>query len=125
MNSEELFEVLSGFSSVQAGELKSRLEDHWGIKAEPISLAGVAEVPTTEAKVEQTEFSLFVVSAANKVGVIKVVREMTGLGLMECKKLIDSINETSPAEIKTGLTKDEAEEMKRKIDAGGGSAVVK
>ena len=124
MNSEELFEVLSGFSSVQAGELKLRLEDVWGIKGDVEVLANTAPV-VVEVKIEQTEFAVSVVSASNKVGVIKVVREMTGLGLMECKKLIDSVSETTPAEIKNGLTKDQADEMKSKIDAAGGVAVVK
>lgn len=124
MDNVELFEVLSGFSSVQAGELKNKLEGIWGIKGDVEVLANTAPV-VVEVKVEQTEFSVSVVSVSNKVGVIKVVREMTGLGLMDCKKLIDSVSESTPAEIKSGLTKDQADEMKLKIDTAGGVSVIK
>jgi len=121
---EELVEKLSSLTVLEMAELKKALEDKWGVKA--AAAAAVIAAPAQaggEAQAEEaTDFdvTLEAVPADKKIGVIKVVREITGLGLKEAKDLV----EAAPKKLKTA-PKAEAEDIKKKIDAVGGKVTLK
>lgn len=118
---DKLIEDLSALNTAQVTELRTRLEALWGVKAEVISAAPQV-VPVETAKVEPTSFGVYLTGFANKMGVIKMVREITNLGLIQAKEFVEG---SLPGELKTDLTKDQAEEIKSKIDGAGGTAEIK
>lgn len=121
---EQVVDYLSNLPVIQIAELVKELEDKWGVSAAPVAVAGVgggAAAPA-EAAEEQTEFDVILADAgAQKINVIKVVREITGLGLKEAKDLVES----TPKSLKEGVSKDEAEELKKKLTEAGAKVEVK
>ena len=119
---DKLVEELSKLTVLEAAELSKKLEDHWGVSAAaPVAVAAVAG--DAGAAVEaQTEFDVILASfGEKKINVIKEVRAITGLGLKEAKDLVES----APKAVKEGVTKDEAEEIKGKLEAAGATVEVK
>ncbi len=119
----KIVEELSGLTVMQVAELVKSLEEKWGVSAAaPVAAAaaGGAAAPAVE---EKTEFDVILTEAgANKIGVIKEVRSLVpGLGLAEAKKLVES----APQTVKEGVKKEEAEEIKKKLEAAGAKAVIK
>ena len=123
ISKEQVVDFLSNLPVIQIAELIKTLEDKWGVKAAPAAVAMVAGAAAPAAAAEaQTEFTVELLEAgANKINVIKVVREITGLGLKEAKDLV----EAAPKPIKEGVSKNEAEEIKKKIEAAGAKVEVK
>ena len=125
---EQVVDFLSKMSVLDLAALTKELEDKWGVKAAPVAVAagpatgagagGGAAAPAPE----QTEFTVVLTDAgANKIGVIKAVREVTNLGLKEAKDLVDG----APKEVKAGVSKDDAEAIKKKIAEAGGTVEIK
>ena len=116
-------EQIQGLTLLEASQLVKLLEEKLGVSAAAASVAaapaGAAAAPVVE---EKTEFTVILTAAgANKINVIKVVREITSLGLKEAKDLVDG----APKAVKEGITKDEAEAMKKKFVDAGASVEVK
>lgn len=121
---DQLVETLSLLSVLEMAELKTALEDKWGVKAAAASVAVAAPVAAAAAAVaesEDYEVTLTTSPVDKKIGVIKVVREVTGLGLKEAKELVDS----APKVIKASSPKAEAEDIKKKIETAGGKVALK
>jgi large subunit ribosomal protein L7/L12 len=121
----QLVEQLSGLTVIEAAELSKLLEAKWGVSAAaPVAMAaapaaGGAAAPAAEAK---TTFDVVLKEAgANKIGVIKEVRAVTSLGLKEAKDLVEG----APKTVKEGATKEEAEELKKKLEAAGAKVELK
>ncbi len=111
-------EQLSSLTLMQAAELVKMLEEKWGVSAAaPVAVAAAgAAAPAAEAVAEKTEFEVVLTAAGDKkVEVIKVVKDITGLGLIEAKKLVDE----APKPIKSNVKKAEADEIKGKLEAAG------
>jgi large subunit ribosomal protein L7/L12 len=120
---EKLVEDLSGLTVLEAADLAKLLEEKWGVSAAaPVAVAAgpaAAAAPAAEAK---TEFSVVLAEAgANKINVIKEVRAITGLGLKEAKDLV----EAAPKEVKADVSKDEAEKLKKQLEAAGAKVELK
>jgi large subunit ribosomal protein L7/L12 len=123
---EQVVDYLSNLPVIQIAELIKTLEDKWGVKAAPVAVAagpaaggGAAAAAPAE---EKTEFTVELKEAgANKINVIKVVREITGLGLKEAKDLVEG----APKPLKEGVSKAEAEEMKKKLEDAGAKVELK
>jgi large subunit ribosomal protein L7/L12 len=121
---DQVVDFLSNMPVIQLAEMIKTLEDKWGVKAAPVAVAGPAvAAPAAAAAAEQTEFSVELKSAPadKKIAVIKVVREITGLGLKEAKDLVDG----APKQLKDGVAKAEAEEMKKKLEEAGAAVELK
>jgi large subunit ribosomal protein L7/L12 len=119
-----IVEQLSGLTVLQAAELVKQLEQKWGVSAAAAVAvaAGPAAAGPAAAAEEKTEFSVVLTEAgANKINVIKEVRVVTGLGLKEAKDLVEG----APKEVKGGVAKAEAEEIKKKLEAAGAKVEVK
>jgi large subunit ribosomal protein L7/L12 len=118
----KLVEELSKLTVLEAADLAKALEEAWGVSAAAaVAVAGPAAAPA-EAAEEQTEFDVILTGdGGNKIAVIKEVRAITALGLTEAKALV----EAAPKAIKEGINKAEAEEIKAKILAAGGTVEVK
>ena len=125
---EQVVDFLSKMSVLDLAALTKELEDKWGVKAAPVAVAaagggaaaagGGAAAPAAE----QTEFTVVLTDAgANKIGVIKAVREVTNLGLKEAKDLVDG----APKTIKEGVSKADAETIKKKLTEAGAKVDVK
>jgi large subunit ribosomal protein L7/L12 len=123
ISNEDLLKELSAKPIMEVVELVKMLEDEWGVSAAaPVAVAAAGGDAGGDAVEEQTEFDVVMSSfGANKVSVIKAVRTITGLGLKEAKDLVEGV----PATIKEGLTKDEAEAIKKQLDEAGAAAEVK
>lgn len=122
---EQLEESLSQLSVLEMSELKTRLENRWGVKAAAAAVA-VAAAPAgaaAPAAAESTDFQVTLAEAPadKKIAVIKVVREVTGLGLKEAKDLVD----TAPKVLKETAPKAEAEDIKKKLEAAGAKVTLK
>jgi large subunit ribosomal protein L7/L12 len=123
---EQLVEQLSGLTVIEAAQLSKKLEEKWGVSAAaPVAVAaapaagGGAAAPAAEAK---TSFDVVLKEAgANKIGVIKEVRAVTSLGLKEAKDLVEG----APKTVKEGASKEEAEEIKKKLEAAGAKVELK
>jgi large subunit ribosomal protein L7/L12 len=124
---EELVDALSNLKVLEVVDLIKALEDKWGVSAAaPVAVAaaggaaaGGAAAPAAE---EQTEFTVTMSSfGANKVGVIKVIREITGLGLKEAKDLVEGV----PSTVKEAVSKADAEGIKKKLTDAGATAEIK
>jgi large subunit ribosomal protein L7/L12 len=121
---EHVVDYLSNLPVIQIAELIKELENKWGVKAAPAVVAGggAALAAPVEAKVEQTEFDVVLAAAgANKIQVIKAIREITGLGLKEAKDLV----EAAPKTVKEQVSKADAEEMKKKLVEAGATVELK
>jgi|TARA_B100000700_G_scaffold244199_1_gene272310 ribosomal protein L7/L12 len=117
----KIIEDLSKLTVVEAAELSKQLEEKWGVTAAaPVAAAaGGAAAPAAE---EKSEFTVFLASAGDKkINVIKEVRSFTGLGLKEAKDLVEG----APKELKAGVAKKEAEEVKKKLEAAGAKVELK
>jgi large subunit ribosomal protein L7/L12 len=120
---EQVVDYLSNLPVIQIAELIKVLEGKWGVKAAPAAVAAVA-APQAAAPVkeEQTEFDVILANAgANKIQVIKAIREITGLGLKEAKDLV----EAAPKTVKEAVSKADAEEMKKKLTEAGATVELK
>ena len=122
-NLEKLVEELSALTVLEAAELSKLLEDKWGVSAAaPVAVAaagGAAAAPAAEAK---DEFTVVLAAAGDKkINVIKVVREITGLGLKEAKDLVEG----APKTVKEGVGKDDAAEIKKKLEEAGAKVELK
>jgi large subunit ribosomal protein L7/L12 len=120
---EKIVDELSSLTVMEAAELSKLLEDKWGVSAAaPVAMAAAAAAPAAAAAAEKTEFSVVLESAGDKkINVIKVVRELTGLGLKEAKDLVEG----APKEVKGDVPKSAAEEMKKKLEAEGAKVALK
>ena len=123
---EQVVDYLSNLPVIQLADLIKTLEDKWGVKAAPVAVAaGPAAGPAAAAAApaeEKTEFNVELKEAGgNKIAVIKVVREITGLGLKEAKDLVEG----APKTLKEGVSKAEADEMKKKLEEAGAKVDLK
>ena len=116
----KIIDELSKLTVVEAAELSKQLEEKWGVTA-ATAVAAPAAAAAAPAE-EKTEFTIFLASAGDKkINVIKEVRAITGLGLKEAKDLV----EAAPKEVKKGVAKKEAEEIKKKLEAAGAKVELK
>ncbi len=120
MTIEQILEAIENMKVLELNELVKAAEEKFGVSAAaPVMVAGAAG---GAGAAEKTEFDVVLTSAgASKVGVIKAVREITGLGLKEAKELVDN----APKALKEGVSKEESEQMKEKLEAAGASVEVK
>jgi large subunit ribosomal protein L7/L12 len=119
---EQVVDYLSNLPVIQIAELVKTLEDKWGVSAAPVAVAATAAAPAAAAVEEKTEFDVILAEAgANKINVIKVVREITALGLKEAKDLVEG----APKAIKEAIGKEEAEDIKKKLEGAGAKVEVK
>jgi large subunit ribosomal protein L7/L12 len=122
MTKEEIIKAIEEMSVLELAELVKELEEKFGVSAAPVAMAavpGAAGVPEEE---EKTEFDVFLAEiGSKKINVIKVVRELTGLGLKEAKAVVDE----APQNVKEGVSKEEAEEMKKKLEEAGATVELK
>jgi large subunit ribosomal protein L7/L12 len=122
---EELLEAIGSLTVLEAAELKEMMEDKFGVTAAaPVAMAAVGAMPGggDAAAEEQTEFDVMLVGVGDKkIQVIKVVREVTDLGLKEAKELVDN----APKAVKEGVEKEEAEVVKAKLEEQGATVELK
>ena len=121
---EQVVDYLSNLPVIQIAELVKELETKWGVSAAPVAVAGVAAGGggAAAAAEEKTEFDVILADAgASKINVIKAVREITALGLKEAKDLVEG----APKAIKEGVGKEEADDIKKKLEAAGAKVEVK
>ena len=123
---EQVVDFLSKMSVLDLAALTKELEDKWGVKAAPVAVAAAAGPAAAAGAAapapEQTEFTVVLTDAgANKIGVIKAVREVTNLGLKEAKDLVDG----APKTVKEGVNKADAENIKKKLTEAGAKVDVK
>jgi large subunit ribosomal protein L7/L12 len=121
---EQVVDYLSNLPVIQIADLIKDLENKWGVKAAPaaVSVAAGPAAPAAEKAPEQTEFDVILAGAgSNKIGVIKAIREITGLGLKEAKDLV----EAAPKTVKEQVSKADAEEMKKKLVEAGATVELK
>ncbi len=126
LTEDQVIEYLSNLSVMDIAKLTKALEEKWGVKAAPVAVAGpagpAAGGEAAPKAVEQTEFTVILTAAgANKIQVIKAIREITNLGLKEAKDLVDG----APKEVKAGVSKQDADEIKKKITEAGGTVEIK
>ena len=125
LSKDQVIDYLSNLPVIQIAELIKTLEDKWGVKAAPVAVAGPAAAaggaPAAAAE-EQTEFTIVLKEAgANKINVIKVVREITGLGLKEAKDLVEG----APKDLKEGVNKADSADFKKKLEEAGAKVELK
>ena len=120
-NLNKIVEELSKLTVVEAADLSKQLEEKWGVTA----VAPAAAIPAAGAEApaeEKTEFTIFLAAVGDKkINVIKEIRSITGLGLKEAKDLV----EAAPKEVKKGISKKEADEAKKKLEAAGAKVELK
>jgi len=120
INKEDVLEFISGLSVLELSELVKEFEEKFGVSAQPVAVAGGAA--GGEAAAEKTEFDVVLTDVgAKKIGVIKAVRALTGLGLKEAKEACEGL----PSTIKEGVDKDAAEEAKAALEEAGATVEVK
>ena len=126
ISQEDVISYLSNLTVIDLVNLTKSLEDKWGVKAAPVAVAaapaagggGAAAAPAEE----KTEFTVVLkAGGGNKIGVIKVVREVTGLGLKDAKDLVDG----APKDVKVGVNKTESDEIVKKLKEAGAEVEVK
>jgi large subunit ribosomal protein L7/L12 len=124
MDQQKMVDELSTWSVMEVANLIKALEEKWGVKAAPAAVA-MAAGPAAAAAApveEQTEFTVELTGAGDKkINVIKVVRELTGLGLADAKNLV----EAAPKTVKEGVSKADAEDMKKKLEEAGAKVTLK
>jgi len=124
LSHEDVISYLSNLSVLDLVKLTKELEDKWGVKAAPVAVAGpaAAAAPKADEAPAQTEFTVVLKSkGAQAINVIKVVREITGLGLKDAKDLVDG----APKDVKANVPKAEAEEIAKKLKDAGAEVEVK
>tara|TARA_B110000305_G_C19465847_1_gene657950 strand:- start:20492 stop:20914 length:423 start_codon:yes stop_codon:yes gene_type:complete len=122
INKDQVIDWLSAQSVLDIADIVKTLEEKWGVSAAaPVAVAAAAAAPAAAAE-EQTEFDVILTAAGDKkINVIKEVRTITGLGLKEAKDLVEG----APKAVKEAATKDEAAEIKKKLEAAGASVELK
>ncbi|MBQ1182505.1 MAG: 50S ribosomal protein L7/L12 [Phascolarctobacterium sp.] len=122
MNKEQIIEAIESMTVLELSELVKALEEKFGVSAAaPVAVAAAAPAEAAAAA-EQTEFDVILANAgASKINVIKVVREVTGLGLKEAKELVDG----APKALKEKVSKADAESLKEKLEAAGATIEIK
>jgi large subunit ribosomal protein L7/L12 len=123
-NQEEIINQLSTLTVIEIVALTKALEEKWGVKAAPVAVAAAAAAPGAAAAPveEKTEFTVVLKSGGpNKIGAIKVVREVTGLGLKDAKDLVDG----APKDVKVGVNKAEADDIAKKLKEAGAEYEIK
>lgn len=122
VSKNEILETISNMSVMEVVELIEAMEEKFNVSAAAASIAVAAPAAAAAAQEEQTEFNVVMTSfGENKVGVIKVIRGMTGLGLKEAKDLVES----APATVKEGVSKDEAAKIKKELEEAGAAVDIK
>jgi len=123
ISKDDLIEAIETMTVLELSELVTALEDKFGVSAAaPVAVAAAGGAAAGEEAAEQTEFDVILTAAGDKkIQAIKAVREATGLGLKEAKAVVDG----APAPVKEGVSKDEAEELKAKLEAAGASVELK
>ena len=123
MTNEEILEAISNMSVLELSELVKAIEDKFCVSAAaPVAVAAAPAAGAAAAAEEKTEFDVVLKEIGEKkIQVIKAVREITGLGLKDAKALVDG----APKEVKTGVAKAEAEEMKKKLEDAGATVELK
>ena len=117
----KIVEQLSKLTVVEAADLSKQLEEKWGVSA-AVPVAAAPAAGTVAPAEEKTEFTIFLTAAGDKkINVIKEVRTITGLGLKEAKDLVEGV----PKEVKKGVSKKDAEEAKKKLEAAGAKVELK
>ena len=118
----KIIDQLSKLTVIEAADLSKQLEEKWGVTAAAAIVAAPAAAGGAAPVEEKDEFSIMLTSAGDKkINVIKEVRALTGLGLKEAKDLV----EAAPKEVKTGVAKKDAEEVKKKLEAAGAKVELK
>ena len=122
---QQIVDQLSDLTVIEAAELSKMLEEKWGVSAAaPVAVAAAGAAPSGDAAAaeEKDEFTIVLAAAGDKkINVIKEVRPITGLGLKEAKDLVEG----APKELKTGVSKDEANGFKEKLEAAGATVELK
>ena len=120
---QKLADELSELTVIQAAELSKMLEEKWGVSAAaPVAVAAASNGEAAAAVEEQTEFDVVLASfGEKKINVIKEIRAITGLGLKEAKELVES----APKPVKEGVSKEEGEELKEKLEGAGATVELK
>ena len=120
---EDIFKKIDGLSLGKAAQLVKAMESRWGVSAAaPVAAAPAAGAPAAPVAEEKTEFTVVLKDGGpNKINAIKVVREITGLGLKEAKALVDE----APKPVKENVNKDEANELKKKLTEAGATVELK
>ena len=122
LSKEDILEAVGGMTVLELNDLVKAFEDKFGVSAASMAVAAPGAGAAAAAVEEQTEFNVMLVEVgANKVSVIKAVRELTGLGLKEAKDLVDG----APKAVKEGLPKADAEAAKKKLEEAGAKAEIK
>lgn len=122
MNKEEFIKLVEGLTVLELHEYVKALEERFGVTAAAPAMAVAAAAPAAAAVEEKTEFDVVLTGfGANKIQVIKVVREVTGLGLKEAKDLVEGV----PKTVKEAVAKKDAADLKKKIEDAGGTAEIK
>jgi large subunit ribosomal protein L7/L12 len=123
INKDQVIEWLSSQTVLEIASLVKALEEKWGVSAAaPVAVMAAPTAGADVAAEEKTEFNVILSDiGTNKIGIIKVVREVTGLGLVEAK----AVTENLPKALKEGVTKAESEEIKKQIEAAGGKVELK
>ena len=119
----KIVDDLSSLTVIEAAQLSKMLEEKWGVSAAaPVAAAAAPAAAAAEKKEEKTEFTVVLANAgANKINVIKEVRAITSLGLKEAKDLVEG----APKPVKEGVAKDEAEKLKKQLEAAGATVELK
>ena len=119
----KIVDELSTLTVMEAAELSKLLEEKWGVSAAaPVAVAAAGAAPSTEAAEEKDSFDVVLAASGDqKINVIKEVRAITGLGLKEAKDMVEG----APKTLKEGVKKEEAEEMKTKLEAAGAKVELK
>ena len=118
----QILDLVKGLTILELADLVKALEEEFGVSAAPVAVAAAPGAAAAPAAEEKTEFDVILKNAgASKLNVIKVVRELTGLGLKDAKDLV----EAAPKAIKEGATKDEAEALKKQLEEAGASVELK
>jgi len=123
LSTDQIIDALSGLTALQLVELKDALEDKWGVTAAaPMAMMAAAPGAADAPAEEQTDFNVVLASyGEKKINVIKEVRALTGLGLKEAKELVEG----APCNVKEDIPKDEAEEIKAKLEGAGATVEIK
>ena len=120
MTIAEIVEAIKSMTILEVADLVKAIEDEFGVSAAPVAVAGAA-APAAAAAEEKTEFDVVLAEiGANKLAVIKAVREITGLGLKEAKEMVEG----APAKVKEGASKEDAEAIKAKLTEAGAEVEV-
>lgn len=119
---DELMDIVKGMTILELADVVKAFEEEFGVSAAPVAVAAAADAGAAATADEQSEFDVILASAGDKkINVIKVVREITGLGLKDAKALVDG----APAPVKEGVSKEDAEELKAKLEEAGATIELK